>query len=248
MSQKVNVDVKAIERSLLEEEFPKEAEQIIGVDGLSSYETKLLNKCINHNPISDEEFKDLKKLLNDYRPYLEKYKPAETLEAVDKTVRSIKTEKDFLDMVENVDNILKINIPFRGEYYPVELEILPLDDSRMIKTLSNHVDLFKGFEPDDILLFNDAQQGKELSEEEQAIVNKMNEEINERASENRMEQIDNLLASQTRLKDSDADYETRLKFWKRFNFQAKFAIYFKVEDRLGLNEDVTNKLFRLDEE
>lgn len=246
MSQKINVDIGAIERSLLEEEFPKEAEQIIGVDGLSSYETKLLNKCINHNPISDEEFKDLKKLLNDYRPYLEKYKPAETLEAIDKTVRSIKTEKDFLDMVENVDNILKINIPFRGEYYPVELEILPLDDSRMIKTLSNHVDLFRGFEAEDILLFNDAQQGKELSEEEQAIVEKMNNEINERASENRMEQIDNLLASQTRLKDSDADYETRLEFWQKFNFQAKFAIYFKVEDRLGLNEDVTNKLFRDD--
>lgn len=246
MSQKINVDIGAIERSLLEEDFPKEAEQIIGADGLSSYETKLLNKCINHNPISDEEFKDLKKLLNDYRPYLEKYKPAETLEAVDKTVRSIKTEKDFLDMVENVDNILKINIPFRGEYYPVELEILPLDDSRMIKTLSNHVDLFKGFEAEDILLFNDAQQGKELSKEEQAIVEKMNNEINERASENRMEQIDNLLASQTRLKDSDADYETRLEFWQKFNFQAKFAIYFKVEDRLGLNEDVTNKLFRDD--
>lgn len=248
MNQKINVDVGAIERSLLEEEFPKEAEQIIGADGLSSYETKLLNKCINHNPISDEEFKDLKKLLNDYRPYLEKYKPSETLEAVDKTVNTIKTEKDFLDMVENVDNILKINIPFRGEFYPVELEILPLDDSRMIKTLSNHVDLFKGFEAEDILLFNDAQQGKELSKEEQAIVEKMNNEINERASENRMEQIDNLLASQTRLKDSDADYETRLEFWQKFNFQAKFAIYFKVEDRLGLNEDVTDKLFRLDEE
>lgn len=246
MSKKINVDIGAIERSLLEEEFPKEAEQIIGADGLSSYETKLLNKCINHNPISDEEFKDLKKLLNDYRPYLEKYKPAETLEAVDKTVNTIKTEKDFLDMVENVDNILKINIPFRGEFYPVELEILPLDDSRMINQLSSHVDLFKGMEPEDILLFNDAQQGKELSKEEQAIVEKMNKEINERASQNRMEQIDDLLASQTRLKDSDADYDTRLKFWKRFNFQAKFAIYFKVEDRLGLNEDVTNKLFRDD--
>lgn len=243
MNQKINVDLKGIERSLLDEEFPKEAEQIIGVDGLSSYETKLLNKCINHNPISDEEFKDLKKLLNDYRPYLEKYKPAETIEAVEKTVKTIKTEKDFLDMIENVDNILKINIPFRGEYYPVELEILPLDDSRMIKTLSNHVDLFKGFEPEDILLYNDAQQGKELSEEEQAIVNKMNDEINEKASENRMEQIDNLLASQTKLKGSDADYDTRLEFWQKFNFQAKFAIYFKVEDALGLNEDVTEKLF-----
>ena len=126
----------------------------------------------------------------------------------------------------------------------MDLEILPLEDSRMIGQLSKHVDLFKGFEPDEILLFNDAQQGKELTKEEQAIVDKLTHEIEERASENRMEQINDLLASQTRLKGSDADYPTRLKFWQRFNFQAKFAIYFKVEDILGLNEEVTNKLFR----
>ena len=240
----VNVDVKAIERSLLKDKFPEEAEQIIGVDGLSDYETKLLNKCIHHNPIDDDEFKDLKRLLNDYRPYISKYKPNETLEAVDKTKRIIQTEQDFLDMVDNTHNELHINIPFQGELYPVDLEILPLEDSRMIRQLSQHVDLFKGLEPDEILLFNDAQQGKELDEKERAIVDKITREIEERASENRMEQIDDLLASQTKLKGSTADYDTRLKFWQRFNFQAKFAIYFKVEDILGLNEDITNRLFR----
>jgi len=240
----VEVDVKAIERSLLKDKFPEEAEQIIGVDGLSDYETKLLNKCIHHNPIDDDEFKDLKRLLNDYRPYISKYKPNETLEAVDKTKRIIQTEQDFLDMVDNTHNELHINIPFQGELYPVDLEILPLEDSRMIRQLSQHVDLFKGLEPDEILLFNDAQQGKELDEKERAIVDKITREIEERASENRMEQIDDLLASQTKLKGSDADYDTRLKFWKKFNFQAKFAIYFKVEDILGLNEDITNRLFR----
>ena len=242
----VEVDVKSIERSLLKDKFPEEAEQIIGVDGLSDYETKLLNKCIHHNPINDDEFKDLKRLLNDYRPYIQKYKPKETLEAVDKTNRIIRTEQDFLDMVDNTHNELHINIPFEGELYPVDLEILPLDDSRMIGQLSQHVDLFKGLEPDDILLFNEAQQGKELDDHEQAIVDKLTREIEERASENRMEQINDLLASQTRLKGSTADYDTRLKFWKKFNFQAKFAIYFKVEDILGLNESVTEKLFRDD--
>ena len=240
----VGVDVKAIERSLLKDKFPEEAEQIIGVDGLSDYETKLLNKCIHHNPIDDDEFKDLKRLLNDYRPYISKYKPKETLEAVDKTKRIIQTEQDFLDMVDNTHNELHINIPFQGELYPVDLEILPLEDSRMIRQLSQHVDLFKGLEPDEILLFNDAQQGKELDEKERAIVDKITREIEERASENRMEQIDDLLASQTKLKGSTADYQTRLQFWKKFNFQAKFAIYFKVEDILGLNEDITNRLFR----
>ena len=186
----VGVDVKAIERSLLKDKFPEEAEQIIGVDGLSDYETKLLNKCIHHNPIDDDEFKDLKRLLNDYRPYISKYKPKETLEAVDKTKRIIQTEQDFLDMVDNTHNELHINIPFQGELYPVDLEILPLEDSRMIRQLSQHVDLFKGLEPDEILLFNDAQQGKELDEKERAIVDKITREIAERPSENRMEQIE----------------------------------------------------------
>ena len=204
----VNVDVKAIERSLLKDRFPEEVEQIIGVDGLSDYETKLLKKCIHHNPIDDDEFKDLKRLLNDYRPYISKYKPKETLEAVDKTKRIIQTEQDFLDMVDNTHKELHINIPFQGELYPVDLEILPLEDSRMIRQLSQHVDLFKGLEPDEILLCNDAQQGKELDEKERAIVDKITREIEERASENRMEQIDDLLASQSKLKGSTADYQT----------------------------------------
>ena len=150
-------------------------------------------------------------------------------------------------MVDNTHNELHINIPFEGEFYPVDLEILPLEDSRLIRQLSNHVDLFKGLEPDDILLFNEAQQGKrELDEKEQAIVDKLTREIEERASESRVENINDLLASQTRLKGSDADYDTRFRFWQMFNFQAKFAIYFKVEDILGLYEDVTNRLFRDD--
>jgi len=242
----VDIDVKSIERSLLKDKFPKEAEQLIGTDGLSNYETKLLNKCINHNPINDDEFRDLKKLLNDYRPYLEKYKPGETLEAVDKTKRIIQTEQDFLDLVDNTNNELHINIPFQGELYPVDLEVLPVDDSRMVKQLSRHVDLFKGLEPEDIILFNEAQQGKELDDKEQAIVDKLTREIEERASESRIEEANELLASQTRIKGSDADYNTRLRFWEKFNFAAKFAISFRVEEILGLNDNVTEQLFRDD--
>lgn len=240
----VDVDIKAIERSLLQDRFPEEAEQIIGVDGLSDYETKLLNKCIHHNPISDEEFKDLKRLLNDYRPYLDKYKPKETLESVDKTKRIIKTEQDFLDMVDNTHNELHINIPFNGELYPVDLEILPLDDSRAIKTLSHHIDLFSDYTPDEIMTFQKSQEGEELTKEEQALVAKMTSEIEDKASENRIITTNEFLASQTRLKNSTADYETRLRFWQKFNFSAKFAISFKVEEILGLNEDITNRLFR----
>jgi hypothetical protein len=107
---KNNNDIAIVERSLLKKRFPDEAKQIIGLEGLSNYETKLLNKCIHHNEISDKEFSDLKRLLARYRDYIKKYKPKETVEAVDKTKRIIQTESDFLNMVENADNILHINI------------------------------------------------------------------------------------------------------------------------------------------
>ena len=80
-------------------------------------------------------------------------------------------------MADNTDNTLYISIPFRGEFYPVTLEILPLDDSRLIKQLSTYVDLFKDMKQENILLFNDAQQRKQLTIQEQGIVDKLKREI-----------------------------------------------------------------------
>ena len=129
---------------------------------------------------------------------------------------------------------------------PAFLEVLPLNDSSAIKALSHHIDLFSDYSPDDIVTFNKSQNNEELTSEEQALVDKMTRDIEDKASENRIITTNEFLASQTRIKGSDADYPTRLKFWQRFNFAAKFAISFRVEEMLGLDEDVTNRLFRDD--
>lgn len=239
-------ELAVVERGLLQNRFPKEAEQIIGLDGLTDYETKLLNKCIHHNPINDEEFSDLKRLLARYRDYLNKYEPDKVIENLETTKKQIKTEEDFLNLVENTVKELKINIPVNGEYYPAVLEILPVTKSNVVKTLEKHVDLFKDMNQEEILLYNEAQNGKELSIEEQAIINRLNERINELAVDNQMDRVMSFLASVTRLKGSNADYDTRYQFWEKFHFAALFAIYYRVEELLGLNESVTDKLFRDD--
>ena len=56
MNQKINVDVKSIERSLLDEEFPNEAAQLIDLNILSEYDRKLLNKCLKHEHFDEDEF------------------------------------------------------------------------------------------------------------------------------------------------------------------------------------------------
>ena len=238
-----NYDMTKLNQNLLRKRFPNEAKEIIGLDGLSEPEKELLQRCIDHDEFSEEEFKELSKLLTGYREAIKKYKPNETIENVEKVQRVIKTEADFLKMVSEEKTILKINIPFKGELYPVDLEVLPITDSSAINVLGHHIDLFSEYKADDIELFNNAQQGKELSAKEQAVVDKMMKDLENKTSESKIEMTNELLANQTRIVGSDADYETRLKFWEKFPFTAKFAISFKVEELLGLN-DSTDALFR----
>ena len=88
-----------------------------------------------------------------------------------------------------------------------------------------------------------AQQGGEITPEEQAIVNKMTVELNAIAGEEKSKMIDGFLAAQLKLPNSSQDFETRKTFWQRFPFLAKYAIVTEVEERLGLTEIANEKLF-----
>ena len=146
-------------------------------------------------------------------------------------------------MVIKYINKLKVNVPFNEQWYPMEFEILPLDDSRIVETLQNHVDLFKDYSKEEMLVWTKAQQGQTVSHEEQQIVRKMTKEIEEKSSEDRIKSMNHFLASQLRLPESTSDINVRVEFWKKFPFIVKSAIMFKVEDRLGLTEQSNEKLF-----
>ena len=162
---------------------------------------------------------------------------------MEKTRQIIQSEEDWLNLVDNADNILKVNVPFNGEIYPMEFEILPLDDSRIVQTLQSHVDLFKDYKPSEIQLFTKSQNGQVLTPEEAAVVAKMTKDIESKASEDRIETMNHFLASQLRLPNSTTDLEKRKLFWSRFPFMTKSAIMIKVEDRLGLTEQSNEELF-----
>ena len=82
-----------------------------------------------------------------------------------------------------------------------------------------------------------------IDEEEEQIVRKMTQEIQDKSSDDRIKSMNHFLASQLRLPESTSDIEVRIEFWKKFPFIVKSAIMFKVEDRLGLTEQSNEKLF-----
>ena len=211
---KLNIDTKKVEKQLLKTQFPKECEQI-PIDTLEEEEKKVVNKCLNHEEFTDEEFKLLKKTLVKYRKYIEKYDVEETIESTEKAKDLILTEKDWLNLV----------------------------DSRVVSALQTHINVFKDYNQKELTLFKQAEQGKTMTPEEQAIVDKMMREINEKAGEDRIKSMNEFLAAQLKLPQSTENIETRKEFWAKFPFVTKSAIMLKVEDRLGLGEISNEQLF-----
>ena len=239
---KLNMDTKKVEKQLLKTKFPKECE-LLPQENLSDEEKTVVDKCINYEELTEKEFKLLKKTLVKYRKYIEKYDVEETVESVEKTKKLILTEKDWLDIVDNTHNILKVNVPFNGDWYEMEFEVLPLVDSRVVSALQTHINVFKDYSTKELTLFKQAEQGKEMTPEEQSIVDKMMKEINEKAGEDRIKSMNEFLAAQLKLPNSTEDINTRKEFWEKFPFVTKSSIMLKVEDRLGLSEVSNEQLF-----
>jgi hypothetical protein len=238
-----------LEKKLLKTTWVKEAELIqtyVPEEDLNKTQQKLLEKCIAKEDFTDKQLADLKLLLNKYRLILQKLQPEETIENIDKVSELIQTEQDFLDLMDSdSEKYLKVNMPYKGKVIPFEFEVLPLVDSRVIDALELHIDIFKDFDFEEATTYSNAlsKPESELTDDEKHIIEKLNELIADKLSVQRIEATDKFLANQLRIKDSDSDLETRLKFWSKFHFNAKFSVFVVVQNRLGLNEVSDEKLF-----
>lgn len=247
---KRTASVIELEKSLLTTVWVTEAETIkkfVPEEDLSKSQIKLLDKCINKEEFTEKQFADLKLLLNKYRALLNKLKPQDTLDSVDDAVELIKSEQDFLDLMDaEEEKYLIIHLPTpKGQLIELEFEILPITDSRVIESLELQIDLFRDFSLEETATYASASQKNpdERTPEEERILDKMNQLLGEKLGSQRIRSVDNFLANQLRLKDSDADLDKRLEFWLRFPFNAKFTVFVAVQKRLGLTEVDNEKLF-----
>lgn len=241
--------VVELEKNLLKTTWVKEAELIkeyVPEEDLTKNQIKLLDKCIDKEEFTDKQFSDLKALLNKYRNLLKKLNPEETLKTVEEVVELIHTEQDFINLMEeNEEKYLVVNLPYKGKLMQFEFEVLPLVDSRVVEALELHIDVFRDFDLEEATVYTNAinKNPEDLSVEEQNIIKKLNKKITDKLSTKKIEAVDMFLANQLKIKDSDSDLDTRLKFWRIFHFNAKFSVFMVVQNRLGLNEISNEKLF-----
>ena len=241
--KKTPQQLQALEKDLYHNTFKKEAEQI-PIERLPPEEQLVILKCRQGEEPTTEEFTKLKEILVRYREHIQKYKPQETIENAEKGINIIKTEQELLDILDNPKRRrLLVHLPIDGQIYEMDFEVRPLDNSKAIRSIQVHLDLFKDYTVEEAQLYAKAQQGERLTREEQHIIDRINDELNDKANEQQDEIIMTFLANQLRLPESTDDYEKRKEFWEKFPFNAKYSVWVQVQDRLGLTEESNEKLF-----
>ena len=239
--------VKTLEKTLLTTSWVKEAELIqefVPEDDLTKNQQKLLQKCINREDFTDKQLMDLKLVLNKYRKILQKLKPQETVDSVDKAVQMMNTEKDFINMMSTDEQKkLLVHIKTYDGVKGFDFIVHPVNDSRVIETLEMQVDLFRDYTVEEQLIYSKASMGQDLTPDEERIYNKMNQEIIEKQSNERIRSINSFLANQLTLEGSDATLEDRIRFWELFPFNSKVGVFIRVQDMLGLSETKNSELF-----
>lgn len=234
---------KEAEKQLLKTTFPYECEQL-PLSELTQFEQEIVNKCIHYEDLTDEEFITLKKILDKYRESIYEYKPDETVENAEKIINIINSEQELLDILDDPSRRkLLIHLPIDNKIYALEFEVLPLTDSRAVKAIELHLDLFADYSQREKQIIEKANKGQVLSPEENQILEKISKEIEEKADSKKEEIMITLLAHQLRLPNSNDNLEKRIEFWEKFPFNVKVLIFERVQGKLGLTEYDNKQLF-----
>ena len=234
-------DLQAVNKSLLETKFPMEC-KALPFEELEPNEQYIVNKCINHEELTNSEFKELKTLLARYRPLIEKYNPNETIDNFKRSVKVLKTAQEFIDIIDKEKRI-QVTVPVFDEIYEMEFILTPSNDTDSIQALATEMDLFKNYNEEERKAFLKAREtGTQLTPEETKMANKISRELEEYINENQNEVMTKFLAKQLKFPEDNPSFEKRVEYWGKFPINARVSVFTQVTHLIGLTED---KNFRI---
>lgn len=234
---------KAIEQFWVKNQLPKEVESL-PYEILTDIEKLIVDKVRNGEELSQEEIDIIKKTRKDYEEPLKKYDANEIIESNRQLEEMIGTEQELLDFVYNPQkSSIKVKLPINGVEKIFTFHIKPLEDSRAVKMLEQHIDIFKDLSNEERTIYQKDVDGAHLNDKEKAVLEHINEKINKNRTVSQLEEITNFLAYQLE-EPLSLDFEQKLDFWKNFNFMIRMGIYNRVMQKLGLTEEFNEKIFQ----
>lgn len=206
---------------------------------------ELVARISNDEILSDEEYKEVKKVVKKYKQYTEKYKPKETIEAYEKLEENITTERELLDILDvNLNRSLHMRLDLGQGMKDIYFKIAPLNDSRAIKFTEQHLDIYKLMNPSERAVYEKNLRKEPMSIEEANVLKSIDDKMMKSRMSDQVDMINDLLASQVTPPEFGGDIDKRKQFWAtKFPFKPKLELFARVSKILGLNEEFNKNLF-----
>lgn len=239
-------EVDDLVETLLETEWPEEAEQI-PLDALNPEEQVIILKCRQKEGLTEDEKEQLQQILAQYRPAIQKLKPQETLETAEKNITLIHDEKQFLKELQKARNEelkeVVMYYPTKNGELKIPLDCYPITDSQSILDAQSNLDMFK--DTTEQKMYQDYKQGNPQTREEKAIAKKLAERIDKQVTDDSYDIIIEFLSQQTSIKGQPRNPSVMAQAYKTMKVSYLVILMSKVQETIGLNVDInTERVFR----
>lgn len=238
-----------IDKHLLNTQYLTECKQL-PLDILEDDEIVVVEKCLNQEDLTEEELNYLKEVLYKYREAMKKLDVANTEESVEKVRKHIKSEKELLALIDELEENYTLQMVYRlknGEEVILDLVVKPLTDSQAISEMQAHADLFKELNTNERVVWSKVMQGQTIyTEEEKKLANHIAEKYEEQEydMESKVTGMREFLARQVEFENASfKTYNQKLKFWNRIEVTTIVDLYNKVRTMLHIDEEKVEDLF-----
>ena len=233
MEEEIEDGSRAIEQFWVKNQLPKEVESL-PYEILTDEEKYIVDKVRNGKELTQEEIDIIKRTRKEYEEPLKKYDANEIIKANEMLYEAMGTEQELLDFVYNQARPTTKQFTFT---------VKPLEDSRAVKMLEQHIDIFQDLSNEERNIYLKYENGEHINEKERRVLEHIQNKINENRTISQLEEITTFLAWQLE-EPRSLSIEQKIEFWKQFNFMHRMALYGRVMDKLGLNQEFNEKLFQ----
>ena len=253
MTNEITADEKELmDEFLLESQYFTECKQL-PLDILEEDELVVVEKCLNQEELTPDELTFLKKVLYRYREAMKKLDVAHTEENVEKVRRHIKSEKELLALIDELEENYTLQMIYKlknGEEVILDLIVKPLTDCQAISEMQAHANLFKELNTNERVVWSKVMQGQTIyTEEEKKLAEHIAEKYEEKEydMDHKVAGMREFLARQVEFENTTLKtYNQKLKFWNRIEVTTVADLYNKVRQMLHIDEEKVENLF-LDE-
>lgn len=243
---KNEIDYKAADKHNLRTRFPEECKRL-PYEYLEEYEKELVDKCINHEDLTEEELTSLKVLLSRYRPHLKNYDSVEIEKSLDDNLKIIKTSDELLRLLNDPNRFrIDMNYNIGDETFLLKLKIKQLPDSDYISLLDTQTRVFRDLNDSERKVYAKAMNQQPLSPEEANMQKHIQEKINEKILdyEGNAQDITQILARIVDfVDDPEKTYPEKLSFWKQIDLPSRLLLFQKIRQKLNIADKTEEELF-----